>query len=71
MLFKVVTSKHAEHGMCIYICIYIFICIYMSIHILCTPQNMFISHFANPVFITILLLLLSCFILCPTVPEWC
>lgn len=23
----------------------------MSIHILCTPQNMFISHFANPAFI--------------------
>ena len=33
MLFKVVTSKYAEHGVCIYIYIYM----YMYVYILCTP----------------------------------
>ena len=35
MLFKVVTSKYAEHGVCIYIYIYIYM--YMYVYILCTP----------------------------------
>ena len=38
MLFKVVTSKHAEHGMSIYICMYIYIHVYICLY----------TYFAHP-----------------------
>lgn len=38
MLFKVVTSKHAEHGMCIYIYVSIYLYVYICLY----------TYFAHP-----------------------